>query len=201
MGDDPALVEAIERDILAHDLDVSFDDIAALDDAKRLLNEAVALPLLVPEFFTGIRKPWKGVLLFGPPGTGKTMLARAVASMNNVTFFNASAASLVSRYHGESEKLVRCLFGMARHYSPSIIFIDEIDSLLSARGAATEHEASRRLKTEFLVEVRGCACRRVCIVVFGLHARACLSSLLVCGGCCCCCCLPFCLLPLRCCGV
>ena len=67
-GDDPALVESIERDILAQDLSVSFDDIAALDDAKRLLNEAVALPLLVPEFFTGIRKPWKGVLLFGPPG-------------------------------------------------------------------------------------------------------------------------------------
>ena len=73
-------VEQIERDIIDRDLGVTFDDIAALGTAKRLLNEAVVLPLLVPEFFTGIREPWKGVLLFGPPGTGKTMLARAVAS-------------------------------------------------------------------------------------------------------------------------
>ena len=69
---------------------VFFTDIAGLENAKRLLNEAVSLPLLVPEFFTGIREPWKGVLLYGPPGTGKTMLAKAAAGVDDITFFNSS---------------------------------------------------------------------------------------------------------------
>mmetsp|Transcript_23408 Transcript_23408/g.73325 ORF Transcript_23408/g.73325 Transcript_23408/m.73325 type:complete len:245 (-) Transcript_23408:63-797(-) len=130
-GDDPALVETIERDMIVHDIGVSFDDIASLGRAKALLNEAVALPLLIPEFFTGIREPWKGVLLFGPPGTGKTLLAKAVASMNGLSFFNCSSSTLTSKWRGESEKLVKVLFNMARHYAPSIIFFDEVDALAS----------------------------------------------------------------------
>lgn len=145
----------IEREILDSAPRVSFNDIAALDDAKRLLNEAVVLPLLIPEFFTGIREPWKGVLLYGPPGTGKTMLAKAVANMNDTTFFNCSAALLVSKWRGEGEKIVRCLFNMARHYAPSIIFFDELDALAGARGSDTEHEASRRLKTQLLSQMDG----------------------------------------------
>jgi katanin p60 ATPase-containing subunit A1 len=70
------IIDLVERDIVEQDLGVTFDDIAALDTAKRLLQEAVVLPLMLPEFFQGIRQPWKGVLLFGPPGTGKTMLAK-----------------------------------------------------------------------------------------------------------------------------
>jgi katanin p60 ATPase-containing subunit A1 len=122
-------------------------DIAALVRAKQLLEEAISVPLLVPEFFTGVREPWKGVLLFGPPGTGKTLLAKAVAGMNGSTFFNCSTTSLVSKFRGEGEKLVRALFGVAHQFAPSVIFIDEIDALAGARGGADEHEASRRLKT------------------------------------------------------
>lgn len=91
-----------------------------------------------------------------PTGTGKTMLAKGVASMNGVTFFNCNAASIVSKWRGESEKLVRTMFDMARFYSPSIIFIDEVDALVQRRGTGSEHEASRRLKTMFLTQV-GCS--------------------------------------------
>ncbi|OLQ03805.1 Katanin p60 ATPase-containing subunit A1 [Symbiodinium microadriaticum] len=150
------LAVTIERDIVCQDLKVRFEDIGGLEDAKRAINEAVILPLLMPEFFVGLRKPWKGVLLFGPPGTGKTMLAKAVASCTeNITFFNCSSATLTSKWRGESEKLLRALFQTARARVPSILFFDEIDSLLSQRGGAAEHEASRRFKSEFLIHMDG----------------------------------------------
>ena len=155
VGDDRYLIDMVERDIIHRELGVNFDDIAGLETAKRLLNEAVSLPLLVPEFFVGIREPWKGVLLYGPPGTGKTMLAKAAAGVSDITFFNSSAASMINKYRGESEKLTRCLFRMARHYSPAIIFIDEIDALARTRGAGQEHEADRRLKSILFSEMDG----------------------------------------------
>ena len=155
VGAERHLVDMIERDIIDRELGVTFDDIAALDTAKRLLNEAVTLPLMVPEFFVGVRQPWKGVLLFGPPGTGKTMLAKAAAGMAGTAFFNSSASTLMNKYRGESEKMVRCLFQMARHYGPSIVFIDEIDALASRRGGSSESEADRRFKSEILTQMDG----------------------------------------------
>lgn len=79
---------------------MSFDNIADLETAKGLLQEAVLLPLKMPQFFTGIRRAWKGVLMFGPPGTGKTLLAKAVAASGGTTFFNVSASSLASKWKG-----------------------------------------------------------------------------------------------------
>jgi len=133
---------------------VSWDDVAGLEAAKDALKEAVVLPVKFPQFFTGKRKPWSGFLLYGPPGTGKSYLAKAVATEADSTFFSVSSSDLVSKWLGESEKLVANLFNMARESAPSIIFIDEIDSLCSARGEG-ESEAARRIKTEFLVQMQG----------------------------------------------
>ncbi|KAJ9159802.1 hypothetical protein P3X46_025272 [Hevea brasiliensis] len=134
---------------------VRWNDVAGLESAKQALQEAVILPVKFPQFFTGKRKPWRAFLLYGPPGTGKSYLAKAVATEADSTFFSVSSSDLVSKWMGESEKLVSNLFQMARDNAPSIIFIDEIDSLCGKRGEGNESEASRRIKTELLVQMQG----------------------------------------------
>ncbi|XP_019181839.1 PREDICTED: protein SUPPRESSOR OF K(+) TRANSPORT GROWTH DEFECT 1-like [Ipomoea nil] len=134
---------------------IKWNDVAGLESAKQALQEAVILPVKFPQFFTGKRRPWRAFLLYGPPGTGKSYLAKAVATEADSTFFSISSSDLVSKWMGESEKLVSNLFQMARESAPSIIFIDEIDSLCGQRGEGNESEASRRIKTELLVQMQG----------------------------------------------
>eukprot|EP00871_Galdieria_phlegrea_P005696 jgi/Galph1/613/GphlegSOOS_G5367.1 len=148
------LRSAIEGAIIREKPNVRWDDVAGLDSAKDALKEAVILPLKFPQLFTGKRKPWRGILLYGPPGTGKSYLAKAVATEADAQFFSVSSADLVSKWMGESERLVRQLFSLARENQPSIIFIDEIDSLCSSRNDS-ESESARRIKTEFLVQMQG----------------------------------------------
>lgn len=148
------LAVTIQRDICMANPGVYFREIIGLTECKRLLKEAVLMPMKYPHLFTGLLEPWKGILLFGPPGTGKTMLAKAVATECRTTFFNISASSIVSKWRGDSEKLIRVLFELAKYYEPSTIFIDEIDSIMSQRDAG-EHEGSRRMKTELLIQMDG----------------------------------------------
>jgi len=147
---DSVLDEVIPRSATG----VTFNDVSGQEKAKNALHEMVVLPSLRPELFTGLRTPARGLLLFGPPGNGKTLLARALATEARSHLINISSSSLTSKWVGEGEKLVRALFTVARAIQPVIIFIDEIDSLLSERKSG-EHEAMRRIKTEFLLQFEG----------------------------------------------
>ena len=146
--------QKIESEIMVKNPKVKFSDIIGMEEMKQTLYEIIVVPTIRPDLFTGIRKPQRGILLFGPPGTGKTLIAKAIASECNSTFFNISASSLTSKWVGESEKTVKSLFKIAYKKVPSIIFIDEIDSILSKR-SESENEATKRLKTEFLIQFDG----------------------------------------------
>ncbi|MES1919224.1 Vacuolar protein sorting-associated protein 4B [Bonamia ostreae] len=159
--------KALSSAIVIEKPNIKWTDVAGLEAAKNMLKEAVILPIKFPQLFTGNRKPWKGILLYGPPGTGKSFLAKAVATeANNSTFFSVSSSDLVSKYLGESEKLVRALFESARKSSPAIIFIDEIDSLCGNRTDG-ENDSTRRIKTEFLVQMQGVGKSNEKVLVLG----------------------------------
>ncbi|VAI49333.1 unnamed protein product [Triticum turgidum subsp. durum] len=146
-----------ERDFISSvvppdEIGVKFDDIGALEDVKRTLDELVALPMRRPELFShgNLLRPCKGVLLFGPPGTGKTLLAKALATEAGANFISITGSTLTSKWFGDAEKLTKALFSFASRLAPVIIFVDEVDSLLGARGGALEHEATRKMRNEFM---------------------------------------------------
>ncbi|TMW91761.1 hypothetical protein EJD97_013932 [Solanum chilense] len=139
------------------DIGVTFNDIGALETVKDTLKELVMLPLQRPELFCKgqLTKPCKGILLFGPPGTGKTMLAKAVATEAGANFINISMSSITSKWFGEGEKYVKAVFTLASKIAPSVIFVDEVDSMLGRRENPGEHEAMRKMKNEFMVNWDG----------------------------------------------
>ncbi|KAM7512575.1 hypothetical protein LguiB_011450 [Lonicera macranthoides] len=143
--------------VLSSGVGMKFDDIGALDNVKDALKETVMLPLHRPELFCKgqLRKPCRGILLFGPPGTGKTMLAKAVATEAGANFINISASSIASKWYGDTEKSVKAIFSVASKLAPSVIFIDEVDSLLGRRRSSYEHETMRKVKNEFMVNWDG----------------------------------------------
>jgi len=153
--DTKRLREMLSDTIVIEAPDVSLKDVAGLEDVKETISEAIILPLKHPELFVGkARRPWKGILLYGPPGCGKTYLSKAVATEVNATFFNVSAANIVSKWLGESEKLVKALFDLARRSQPAIIFMDELDAVGTAR-SGEDVGGERRMKTQLLVEIEG----------------------------------------------
>ncbi|SBT80361.1 vacuolar protein sorting-associated protein 4, putative [Plasmodium malariae] len=152
--------------ILNKDKNVKWSDVCGLDTAKEVLKEAIIFPLKFPKLFNSSTLPYKGILLYGPPGTGKTFLALACSNECNMNFFNVSSSDLVSKYQGESEKYIKCLFDTAKEHAPAIIFIDEIDSLCGSRTDG-ENESTRRIKTEFLINMSGLNNYKNNVIVMG----------------------------------
>lgn len=136
------------------DTGVVWDDVVGLKSTKDALFEAVVLPKKFPSMFTGKRQPWSAILMYGPPGTGKSFLARAVATESGSTFFSISSSDIMSKWQGESEKTIKVLFTIAREEAPSVIFIDEIDSIAGARTDG-EQDSTRRIKTQLMMEMQG----------------------------------------------
>jgi vacuolar protein-sorting-associated protein 4 len=163
------LTSALASTIVSERPNVPWDAVAGLEEAKSLLKESVVLPNRFPELFTGECKPWKGILLYGPPGTGKSFLAKAVATECGAScFLSVSSSDLVSKYQGESERLVKHLFELARKRSPAIIFIDEVDSLCSARGrGGSENDSATRIVAEFLKQMDGVGIDNTGVLILG----------------------------------
>lgn len=138
--------------VAPEDIPVGFDDIGGLEDIIEELKESIIYPLTMPHLYShasALLSAPSGVLLYGPPGCGKTMLAKAVAHESGASFINLHISTLTEKWYGDSNKLVRAVFSLAMKLQPAIIFIDEIDAVLGTR-RSNEHEASGMVKAEFM---------------------------------------------------
>jgi transitional endoplasmic reticulum ATPase len=145
------------REVMVQVPNLGWDDVGGLDQAANKLKEGVELPLKHPDAFTrlGIR-PAKGFLLYGPPGTGKTLLAKATARESQANFIATKSSDLLSKWYGESEQQIARLFARARQVAPTVIFIDELDSLVPARGGGMgEPQVTERVVNTILAEMDG----------------------------------------------
>ena len=141
--------------LVAEKPDVTFDDIAGMEEAKRIIDEMVLYPMKSPEKARALGlNPGGGVLLFGPPGTGKTMLGKAIAGALDAPFYYASGADLRSKWYGESEQRLSQLMNAAKSHPVAVVFLDEIESLLPKRTEGS-HAADNRVVTQFLSDVGG----------------------------------------------
>lgn len=159
--------------VYPEDITVNFKDIGGLEEVIGSLQESVIYPLCYPQLFSnssGLLGSPKGVLLYGPPGCGKTMLAKALAKESGATFINLHVSTLTEKWFGESQKLVNSLFSLAKKLQPCIIFVDEIDSFLRDR-KSTDHEATSMMKAEFMTLWDGLATGSSRILILGATNR------------------------------
>ncbi len=144
------------REVLVEVPDVKWTDIGGLEDVKQELKEAVEWPLKNPESFKNLGvKPPRGILIYGAPGTGKTLLAKAVANESDANFILVKGPEMLSKWVGESEKAVRAVFKKARQTAPTIIFFDEIDSIAPRRGISSDSHVTERVVNQILTEMDG----------------------------------------------
>ncbi|XP_050302831.1 katanin p60 ATPase-containing subunit A-like 2 [Anthonomus grandis grandis] len=151
--DNKELINQISNQVIVRDINAQWSDCVGLEHAIELLKESTIYPIEYPELFIGL-EPWRGILLHGPPGTGKTLLAKSLAAETQTTFFNVTSSTFISKWRGESEKLIKNLFDVAKLHAPSTIFFDEIDALMPPN-KESQHEASKRFKSQLLVELDG----------------------------------------------
>jgi transitional endoplasmic reticulum ATPase len=144
------------REVVVEVAHINWDDIGGLDNAKQELSEAVEWPLKYPDLFKAVNTtPPRGVILYGPPGTGKTMLAKAVSGESEANFISIKGPELLSKYVGESERAIRETFRKAKQAAPTVVFIDEIDSIAPRRGKSNDSNVTERVVSQILTEMDG----------------------------------------------
>jgi transitional endoplasmic reticulum ATPase len=162
-------LEECKSDVFTAEIpDVTFDDVADMEDVKKELKESIEWQIKFPNMLKQLDlKPLKGILMYGPPGTGKTFLVKAAAGEFKLPLVIADPATLMSKYVGESEKLVKKIFDCARAMAPSIIFVDEVDKVMPLK--TTSSDAPKRIEAQFLQEMDGVKSKEGTIVVFATN--------------------------------